>query len=185
MPARAISLPLALALLASCATGGATAVIPLSPVPADPPDPEFVSTGEVQLGERSAAFDDWRVVGPNVNMVRRPDGSWAGSIFRQDVSLSAGEGSLLGADASLHFVRWGGEVIVRGTIAGRKVQARLIPGEGVLTRAGILCRLDVNVVDCRTASHDFTHGVELRGRAARTSDPLMPQLGLALLAALY
>ena len=62
---------LAAVLLSLSCAGGQTVRLPLSPVPPGAPDEEFEPTGEVQTRGESTAFNDWRVVGPRVNLTRR------------------------------------------------------------------------------------------------------------------
>jgi hypothetical protein len=169
--------------LSACATSSATTLVDLSPVPDDPRPEEFRASGEIRTSQGSAAFDDWRVVGPRVNLVRQEDGTWSGTILGVDVSARPSQGKLVGAGVNLSFVRWRGEVITRGRIGALSVNVRLVPGAGTPADEGIYCRLDANLVDCRPERQIAYGGIRLLGVAAITDAPLMPQLGLALLAA--
>lgn len=171
----------AIAALLGCAAGSET-LLPLTAVPAGEPPPEFVATGAIQAHDRSASFSDWRVVGPRVNMTRSDDGSWSGDIFGKSYVLKPGQGKVSGAGAELYFVRWGREVVVRGTLEGRTVNVRILPGEGIPTAAGIACRFDGNLIDCDRKSAAVRQGIEFRGQAARVAEPPFPQFGLALVA---
>jgi hypothetical protein len=174
------TLPL-LATLLGCAAGS-QALLPLTPVPDGPPPEGFAPAGEILIRDRSAAFSDWRVVGPLVNMTRGEDGSWSGDLLGNSYVMRPGEGALAGGGADLHFVRWRKEVVVRGTLHGRKVNVRIVPGEGIATAAGIACRYDGNLIDCSKESSAVRQGIEFRGQAARLAEPPLPQFGLALLA---
>jgi len=178
---RRLALPLLTALLA-CATASSEALLGLTPVPESSPDLDFQAMGEVLTRDSSAAFSDWRVVGPHVNLTRQEDGTWAGDIAQTNVVLTSSVGRLSGANADLHFLRWGDEVVVRGHLAGRGINIRLRPGDGMPISGGIACRYEGNLVDCDRQSATVRPGIELRGLAARTRNPVMPQLGLALLA---
>src|SRR5690606_33379765 len=59
--------------------------------------PEFQATGEV-LSTRgtSVAFNDDRILGPEINLTRRTDGSWAGTINDTLVDIRVKEGNLHG-----------------------------------------------------------------------------------------
>ncbi len=72
--------------------------------------------------------------------------------------------------------------MVRGHIGGRGINVRVQPGDGMPALGGIACRYEGNLVDCDEQSSSMRTGIELRGLAARTRDPVMPQFGLALLA---
>jgi hypothetical protein len=172
---------LLLAALLGCAAGSET-LLPLTPMPDGAPPPEFLAMGEIQAHDRSAAFSDWRVVGPRVNMTRRDDGSWAGDLLGESYVLRPGEGQISGAGADVFFVRSGREVIVRGILNARKFSIRVLPGEGIPTPAGIACRYDGNLIDCDRKSAAVRQGVEFRGQAARVAEPPLPQFALALIA---
>jgi hypothetical protein len=91
-------------------------------------------------------------------------------------------GRLKGAGGDLHFVRWEGYVLAQGMLGGRKVEVRYKPRQGQPSSGGIVCDAAVATVDCSTAA-TASGGAELNGRAAAPDAP-MPQLGLALLAAM-
>jgi hypothetical protein len=176
------ALPLAASLALACAAGQAQLPLPLTPVPDEEPGAEFLATGEVLTRDRSASFDDWRVVGPQVNIVRRDDGTWAGTLLGQNLIARPGPGSLSGSGVNLHFVRWGGDIVVRGTLGTRSVNVRVRPGPGLQTPSGMFCRFQGNFIDCEKEPASVDPGAELRGQAARLDEPVMPQLGIALVA---
>lgn len=178
-----LALPSLTALSLACATASPEYRLELTPVPDAPPGEGFRATGEVLTHDSSAAFDDWRVVGPQVNLTRRPDGTWAGDIAQASVILVPSDGRLSGADADLHFLRRGNELMVRGRISGRTISILVQVGDGLPTSGGIACRYArQDLVDCDRQASSMGAGIELRGLAARTRDPVMPQFGLALIA---
>jgi hypothetical protein len=179
---RRLALPSLTALSLACASATPESRLALTPVPTAPPDPDFRATGEVVSRDSSAAFNDWRVVGPKVNLTRRGDGTWAGDLGGADVLLTPSEGRLSGAAADLHFLLRDGQILVRGRVGGRDINIRLQPGDGIPTSGGIACRYEGNLVNCDAKAAAERPGIELRGLAARTRDPVMPQLGLALVA---
>src|SRR5690606_40048486 len=67
-------------------------------------DLEFQATGEV-LSTRgtSVAFNDDRILGPEINLTRRTDGSWAGTINDTLVDIRVKEGNLHGIHIDLHW----------------------------------------------------------------------------------
>jgi hypothetical protein len=182
---RRLALPSLSALFLACASAtSATSEsrLALTPVPQAPPDPDFRATGEVLSRGSSVAFNDWLVVGPKVNLTRRGDGTWAGDLGGTDVLLTPSDGRLSGASADLHFLSRDGQLLVRGRVGGRDINVRLQPGDGIPTSSGIACRYEGNFVNCDAKAAAERPGIELRGLAARTRDPVMPQLGLALVA---
>ncbi len=70
--------------------------------------------GEVSSFQSSASFDERTVMGPQVNLVRAPDGSWRGWLKGHVVSLQPVEEGLVGPNTSLHLVRNGNQLRVRG-----------------------------------------------------------------------
>ncbi len=174
-----------LAGLALACAGASHPPYPLTPVPGEPPREPFVATGEVLTRDRSAAFDDWRVVGPNVNLTRRPDGSWAGSLAGENVDVRPQDGALVGSGAQLYFVRWGDDLMVRGTLGVRSIAVRVALGPGLPTRGGIVGAWAQTSGDCTEKASKEIAGIEFRGVAANLAHPVMPQLGLALVAVAY
>lgn len=168
-----------------CAAGGATRHLPLSAVPAEPMEEEFVPTGELQTRVGSSAFNAWRVVGPRINMTRRPDGSWAGTLVGRSYILKPGDGRLSAPGADLHFVRWGEEIVVMGNLGDLRIRLRFHPGPGLPAQGGKVCRFSGNLVDCRRDETRQSAGIRLTGEAAALDEPVMPQLGLALISIVY
>jgi hypothetical protein len=152
------------ALSLACATASSEARLALTPVPEAPPDLDFQATGEVLTRDSSAAFNDWRVVGPHVNLTRREDGTWAGDIAHVNVVLTPSDGRLSGPTRTCTSCAGG----TRWWCAGRSVAAASTSASSPATA-------------CRSPTASPA-GIELRGLAARTRDPVMPQFGLALLA---
>jgi hypothetical protein len=182
MTTRSSPLAAALAAILGCAAGSET-LLPLTPVPAEPPPDAFAATGEILAYARSAGFTDWRVVGQAVNMTRADDGSWKGDLLGRSYMLKPGEGKVSGAGANIFFVRSGREILVRGYLQNQKFSIRILPGEGLATARGIACRFDGNLIDCEKKSASERQGIEFRGQAALVAEPPLPQFALALIAA--
>lgn len=175
----------AAALLALSCAGASTRPLALSPLPPGEAPDEYVPTGEIQTRGESTSFNAWRVVGPRVNMTRRPDGTWAGTLVGRNYILKPGDGSLTAPGADLHFLRWGKELAVLGNLGDLKIRLRFHPGPGLSTTGGKVCRFNGNLVDCRVAEARAQPGIRLSGEAANLDQPVMPQLGLALIAITY
>ncbi|ACL64189.1 conserved hypothetical protein [Anaeromyxobacter dehalogenans 2CP-1] len=175
----------AAALALSCA-GASTQPLSLSATPPGEPPEEYVPTGEIQTRGESTSFNAWRVVGPRVNMTRRPDGTWAGTLVGRNYILKPGaDGRLTAPGADLHFLRWGKELAVLGNLGDLKIRLRFRPGPGLPNPGGKVCRFNGNLIDCRVEEARAQPGVRLRGEAADLDQPVMPQLGLALIAITY
>jgi hypothetical protein len=178
----------AAALLALSCARASTVPLSLSPVPPGQPDDDFQSTGEVTTKGESTAFNDWRVVGPRVNLTRRADGTWAGNLVGRNYILKPGPGSLSAPGADLHFLRWGKDIAVLGNLGELKIRIRIVPGEGLRVADGKVCRVGGAgsiLVDCTPEEARASPGIHLRGQAAQTQLPEMPQLALALIAITY
>ncbi|GAO05603.1 hypothetical protein PSR1_04517 [Anaeromyxobacter sp. PSR-1] len=72
-----------------------------------------------------------------------------------------------------------------GNLGDLKIRLRFQPGPGLPTPAGKICRFNGNLVDCRVEEARAQPGIRLSGEAANLDQPLMPQLGLALLSITY
>ena len=72
--------------------------------------------------------------------------------------------------------------IGRGTLGARSISVRVRPGPGLQTPSGVFCRFHGSFIDCEKEPASVDPGAELRGQAARLDEPVMPQLGLALVA---
>src|SRR5215510_12584444 len=82
----------------------------------------FEPTGRVLVGPPirgpSASFDDNRVIGPAINVSRRPDGTWAGWIRGQAVNLVVKSNQISDASLTLNVRELPEGVEVRGLWVG-------------------------------------------------------------------
>jgi hypothetical protein len=182
--ALALAAPVLLVLSACAATAGRVPVATSPPPTGTAPD-EFNPTGEVQvvgLGvpSSSASFDAWRVSGPRVNVARVDASTWGGHVGDRDLRVQVRPGRISGAGVSIAVER-SGETLVIGGVLG---EARL--------RFEITARHLRGTVGRRTYEMAATapgHYVgnnrilHLTGAAADLTNPAMPQLALALIAA--
>lgn len=177
--------------LAACATAGGHP-LPMS-TPAGEKPAEFRSTGEFRSSiGKSAAFDDWRVVGPRINLTRNPDGSWDGTAgpkmtgFHLDVE----PGQVHGPNLVLGIQRTGAGVVeVGGIFLGDRFLIKLTSKKLQGTTEGGRCSFDLDRASPALYVGDLACGkqvtgvsIELLGQAARVEDPVLPQAALALLA---
>lgn len=86
----------------------------------------FQPTGEV-LSTRgtSVAFNDDRILGPEINLTRRPDGTWAGTINDTLVDIRVRDGGLHGIHMDLHWEPIAGGFKAQGLIGERIVRVQL------------------------------------------------------------
>jgi hypothetical protein len=171
----------------------------LAAAPVFAQETQFEPKGEIRFHASAglgsgASFDETRIVGPAVNLTRREDGSWAGDIAGEDVSLYGGDTKLRGPNVNLTFKQKNGKTDVEGLFYGNRVRisvdAKKIKGRyGTcsfdLTRRGPpMYRGDVGCMrqDERLPVAGKA-AIELIGEAAGEKPP-GAQLGLALVAIL-
>ncbi len=138
----------------------------------------FEPTGAVQYLARGAAFSATRVVGPNVNLSKRADGSWGGRLLDQPVDVNEYENRIGGVDFTLQLVATPTGQLVTGQWKGESIRFEL----------------DQAMVRVRAGGESFTLGAhgpghygaagefELSGDAARAAPPF-PQLAFAMIGA--
>jgi hypothetical protein len=179
--------------LAACAMTPSGAPVPVTAVPAGETQPkDFTATGSVNLygagSGQSADFSDFRVVGPRVNMSRNADGTWAGNLDGRDMILTVTPGRIDGYGVNLYVFKKAATVSVQGMFGQRQVWFTMKPDEIQGTTDGGRCSFDLT----RNAQGLFEGGVgcvgqvttatlKLSGAAADVSNPVVPQLVLALL----
>jgi hypothetical protein len=179
--------------LAACATVSGSP-LPMS-TPAEPRADPFQATGELRssLG-KSAAFDGWRVVGPQINLVRNPDGSWDGTAGPAMTAfhLETEPGVVRGARLAISISRGSdGSFEVGGLFFDERYRFRLSPEALTGNARGGRCAFELKRASPELYMGDVACGldlsqmsVEFRGGAARVEEPVLPQLALALLAVL-
>jgi hypothetical protein len=161
--------------------------------PAGPRGPEFVATGEVRSSiGKSVAWDEWRIVGPRVNLTRSPDGSWDG-MAGPDMAgfhLEVKPGRLSGPGVSLSVEKMAdGFVEVGGLFFQDRYWIRVSPEKLHGSTHSGACSFEFKRVTPNLFSGDLACGmqitrvtIELFGSAARTTDPLLPQMAIAVVA---
>ncbi len=180
-------LPVATLLVASVAAAAQT------------PPPIFQPTGEVYFigvgGVGSgASYTEDRVIGPNVNLTRRDDGGWAGDLLGQNVDITVTPTRLSAPNFDVHIERKGDELAVRGTVFGQRFSMEMTPRElsgrsgncsfDLSRRQPGVLRGNVGCTDPRSVFPATATGtLKLSGDAAER-EPSLPQLALALIAAL-
>jgi hypothetical protein len=151
----------------------------------------FLAWGEVGVG---ISYGDDRIVGPNVNLTRRDDGGWAGDLLGQNVDLMVTPTRLSAPNFDVHVERKADLLVVRGNVFGRRFSIEMTPKElsgrsgncsfDLSRRGPGLLRGSVGCADPRsTFPSTGTSTLKLAGDAAQR-EPSLPQLALALIAAL-
>lgn len=178
-------------LLPACAT---TQGIPLPmTTPSGPKAPVFVATGEFRSSYgKSAAFDEWRVVGPRVNLTRNEDGSWDGTAgpAMSGFHLEVKPGHLSGPNLSLSIQKMAdGFVEVGGLFFGDRYWIRASPQKLQGNTHGGRCSFEFKRTSPNLFEGDVACGmevnrvsIEVRGAATRVEEPMLPQTALALVA---
>jgi hypothetical protein len=168
----------------------------------------FEATGEVSFRTRvgfagGAAYDQDRIVGPGVDLVRAEGGRWAGTIGGGHAQLwptadgIAGDAivsDLPSGKITLHFERSNKGTAVRGlyfnAMAHLEIGAKTISGRvgdcsvDLTRKAPGLFEGAVGCVSRGSTMPSVTKGILRLGRDAAKLDAPMPQLALALLAVL-
>lgn len=139
---------------------------------------DFQATGEVtsSLGS-SVAFNDDRILGPEINLTRRSDGSWAGTINDTLVDIRVKEGNLHGIHIDLHWEPTDGGFKAQGLIGQRIVRVQ-VDEKSLEVQNG---RTSASLWRTGPGSFEDTRGaMRLEGEAQQLK---MPQTVLALLVA--
>ncbi len=190
-------------LVTACSAAAlACAAAPPKPVPVPMPSAGATAGGEVffiPTGSpgTSAAFDDRRVVGPNINMGTTADGAWGGDLRGRNLVLAIIPGRLSGSAFEVVVEQEGEALRLAGLLGDRRVSARLSPKLFQGTIDGGVCSFELTsrapgdysgAVACtvRGQRNPIVNTAELKllGDAARLDQPVLPQLALAVLAVL-
>jgi hypothetical protein len=186
----------AAAAVLACATPSGTPIPVTTPAPGEVKTKDFKSTGEVffdaQAAGTSVAFNDFRMVGPQVNMTLDAKGDWGGNIGGRNMIVTVKPGRITGDGVDLYVVRKGTTVSIQGMFFQRQVWFTLKPKEIQGTTDGGSCSFDLTPAQ---SPGFYTGGVgcggnirmgtlQLTGTAANLEQPPMPQLVFALIAVL-
>jgi hypothetical protein len=180
----------------ACATPSGAPVTVTTPAPGEVKPSGFKADGEIffdaQGSGTSVAFNDFRMVGPQVNMTLDAKGNWGGNIGDRNMIVTVKPGRITGDGVDLYVVRKGTTVSIQGMYFQRQVWFTLKPKEIQGTTDGGSCSFDLTPAQ---APGFFTGGVgcggsirmgtlQLTGTAANLEQPPMPQLVFALIAVL-
>lgn len=138
----------------------------------------FQPSGEVfsSLGS-SVAFNDERILGPEINLTRRADGTWAGTINGTLVDIRVKEGNLHGIHIDLNWQPIEGGFKAQGLIGQRIVRVQ-VDEKWLEVQNG---RTSASLWRTGPGTFEDTRGsMRLEGEA---QDLKMPQTVLALLVA--
>jgi hypothetical protein len=156
----------------------------------------FDATGEIFLSAggpgASAAFDEDRVVGPNVNLTRMEGGAWTGDLRGQNVALEVTDKHIRGPNFEVFLEHEKKVTSLRGNVFGRRYNLEW--GEkGLSGRVGN-CSLDLvrkrngmvaGQIGCMRSDGGVpvvtAVNVKFIGQAGQVEPPL-PQFAFALLA---
>lgn len=87
--------------------------------------PDWEPTGEIAFHIRGrpgtgASFDGERLVGPTANLTRT-DGTWAGDLGGENVSLEISRDRIVGSNVDLHYGTERGKTSIRGNFFGQRL----------------------------------------------------------------
>jgi hypothetical protein len=132
------------------------------------------------LTPRRAAFDDWVVNGPDWKLGRRVDGMWTGTFMGRPVTLAPALGTISGSGIELAVERHGAGTWITGTVFDAPVKFEVT----VSRVKGFAGGNTFDLARQGPGQYDSLAGMlTLRGAAGTNAAP-MPQVALALLAAL-
>ncbi len=141
-------------------------------------EPPFQPTGGVQYLARGAAFNATRVVGPNVNLSKRADGSWGGRLLDQPVDVNEYENRIGGVEFTLQVVATPTGQLVTGQWQGESIRFELDQAQ-IRVRAGA----ESFTLGAHGPGHYGAAGeLALSGDAAQATPPF-PQLAFAMIGA--
>jgi len=179
---------LAIALVAASLLGCATAQKPPpNKVPMTPPPigeaPAYSPRGEVTWKDlngvrptRRATFDDWRVKGPTLDLVRAGEGRWVGKIRGVEVVFAAEKGRVAGGNIDLALTYDDeNNVVVEGLWASRPVKL-------ILGRTSIKGALPTGTIELTDMGSGMFNSYQ--GFLQISGPPDMPQIVLTMLDAM-
>jgi hypothetical protein len=130
----------------------------------------------------SVSYDEYRIVGPQVDIALLNGEEWAGSVYEHDVRLAIRGNELEGPGGKLVFTRDGDTVHVEGRWAFRRVRIEVSPRHLVFRDGQRAHDLKLKAAGC-LGDHRPGCVVKALGDAARLPDALMPQFALSLIGA--
>ncbi len=180
----------------ACATPSGTPVPVTTPAPGEVKPAGFKADGEIFMDAQgtgtSVAWNDFRMVGPTVNMGLDEKGNWGGNIGQRNMIVSVKPGRITGDGVDLYVVRKNQTLSIQGMFFQRQVWFTIKPGEIQGTTDGGRCSFDLfpdkqsgywtGDVGC---GGTINRGIlQLSGTAQNLGNPAMPQLFFALIAVL-
>ncbi len=180
----------------ACATPSGAPIPVSTPAPGEVKPRDFTASGELFFSSvdgtgHSAAFSDYRIVGPQVNMTRQASGQWAGNCAGKEVILTVAPGRITGDGVNLFVVKKKDTVSVQGMFGARQVWFTLKPNEIQGTTDSSRCSFDLNLRSPGVFQGEMGCGMavavstlQLTGEAANIAEPAMPQFVLSMIAIL-
>ena len=135
-------------------------------------------TGEIRLRGGSASFNATRVFGPKVNVTRRSDGSWGGTLFDHALDVSVRGNTISGAYEKLYIEELPNGVNIDGLWREQMIHF-VVSKDQFLVNTPML---SFSVYRTADGVYGAREDVKLIGEAANLHPP-MPQFALALVAA--
>ncbi|HME89862.1 MAG TPA: hypothetical protein VKE49_00450 [Myxococcaceae bacterium] len=137
----------------------------------------FQPTGAIVFARGSASFDANRVAGPRINVTKRSDGTWAGTLDDQIVDVTVNGNRLVGSFMTMSVEQSSNGVLITGQWLGRILRFQVTPDQVVVRTPNRSLTLN------RKGEGEYGPGGELRlsGEAALLNPP-MPQFALAMAA---
>ena len=143
---------------------------------------EFKPTGELLLYNRTASFDAYRVRSSKCNLVRRTDGSWAGTLAERPIDVSVTDRRLSGVELMLtRELSGGNKTVITGQFQGRIYRFEFDEQRALFRGPNVAFTLDGRQVSPTQTTYGPQGNLQLRGEAGGENAP-WPQMGFALIA---
>jgi hypothetical protein len=146
---------------------------------------EFKPSGEVQLYNRSVAFDDVRVRSPLCNLSKRTDGSWGGVFNDRALDVSVTATKISGVEFMLtRELSDGNKMVITGQFQGRIYRFELDHEQALIRGPSQSMTFPGRQVGDKVTTYGPMGNLILKG-AAGSDDPPWPQIGFALMSMMH
>ena len=143
---------------------------------------EFKATGEVQIYNRGAAFDAYRVRSVKCNLSKRTDGSWGGTLNERPIDVSVTETRVSGVDfIATREKSEGSKTVITGQFQGKIFRFELDENQALIRAPNNSVTLPGRQVSPTQTTYGPQGNLLLKGEAG-SDNPPWPQIAFALIA---
>jgi hypothetical protein len=146
---------------------------------------EFKATGEVQIYNRSAAFDAVRVRSPQCNMAKRTDGSWGGTFNNAALDVTVTDTRITGVNFVMtREMSEGKRTVITGQFQGRIYRFEFDDKEAMIRGPAQSMTYPGRQVAADQTTYGPMGNLMMRGEAGG-EDPPWPQIAFALMSLMH